>query len=143
MSSTLPSAFTGLNSLAVEDRIDAEIVVVPRDQIERHVRVRKALRGELHPRLDPLVHQPVQQQIAVGLVARETLRLVARAHEGVEADVGDVALEPRELLVAARRAMHAEELRLVAVAVADDRHDRLAGQVAGDQRDVRFVRRSA
>ena len=35
--------------------------------------------------------------------------------------------------------MHAEELRLVAIAVADDRHDRLASQVAGDERDVSLV----
>jgi hypothetical protein len=36
--------------------------------------------------------------------------------------------------------MHAEELGLVAIAVAHDRHDRLAGQVAGDECDVSLVR---
>jgi hypothetical protein len=36
--------------------------------------------------------------------------------------------------------MHAEELGLVAVAAKVDRYDRFAGQVAGDERDVGFVR---
>jgi hypothetical protein len=36
--------------------------------------------------------------------------------------------------------MHAEELRFIAVAAAVDRDDRLAGQIACDERDVGLVR---
>ncbi len=86
----------------VEDRVDREVVVVSRDQVERHVGVGEPLGRELHPRLDALVHQPVQERVALGLVGREPLGVVARRDERVEADVGDVPLELRELLVGAR-----------------------------------------
>ena len=132
MSTTFPSTLTGRELLAVENLVDREVVVVPGDQVQRHVRVCEALGCEPHPRLDALVHQAVQQLVAIDLLVSP--------HERVVADVGDVALELRELLVAARRAMHAEELGLVAVAARIDRDDRLARQVARDERDVGLVR---
>ena len=67
-----------------------------------------------HPRLDPLVHEPVQQLVAGGLVLESAPRPLG--DERVVADVGDVALELRELVVAACRAAHAEELGLIAAA---------------------------
>ena len=135
----LPVRVDGRVAVAVEHRIDAEVVVVSRHQIQRHLGVREPLRRQLEPRRHPLVHQPVQQRVAAGLVAGQPLRLVRRRDEGVVADVGDVALELRQLLVAARRPLHAEQLGLVAAVALEDRHDRLPGQVAGDERDVGLV----
>jgi hypothetical protein len=45
----------------------------------------------------------------------------------------------RELLVAPRRPADAEQLSLVALVALDDRHDRLAGQVARDECDIGLV----
>ena len=110
----LPVRVDGRVAVAVEHRVDAEVVVVPRHQIQRHLAVREPLRRQLEPGRHPLVHQPVQQRVAAGLVAGQPLRLVRRRDERVVADVGDVALELRQLLVAAGGAVHAEQLRLVA-----------------------------
>jgi hypothetical protein len=77
--------------------------------------------------------------VAPGLVGRQALGLVRRRDERVVADVGDVALERRQLVIAARGAMDAEQLGLVAPVALDDRDDRLAGQVASQQRDVGLV----
>ena len=123
----------------VQDGVDSEVVVVARDHVQRNVRLGEALRREPHPRLDALVHQAVQQLVARCGVAGETLRVLAARDERVVADVCDVALELHELLVAARRAPDAEQLCLVASVAAHDRHDRLARQIAGDERDVRLV----
>ena len=139
MSSTFAVRVDRAELGAVEDRVDREVVVVSRDQVERHVRVGEALGREAHPCLDALVHQPVEQHVARGRVVAQALCLLPRADERVEADVGDVALELRELLVAARGALDAEELGLEAPVALDDRHDRLSREVARDQRDVRLV----
>src|SRR6266702_2480535 len=93
---------------AVEDRVDGEVVVVSRDQVERNVRVGEALRREPHPRFDAFVHQPVQQHIALGGIAGEPLCFLAGRNERVVADIGDIALEPSELLVTARGPLDSE-----------------------------------
>src|SRR5690348_9959991 len=123
----------------VEDLVDTEIVVVARDQIQRHVAVGEPLGGQRHPRLDALVHQPAEELVAAGFVGRQPAGFLGRGDERVVADVGDVALERRELFVAACGAVHPEQLGLVAAVALDDRDDRLAGQVAGEQRGVRLV----
>jgi hypothetical protein len=81
----------------------------------------------------------VQQLVAVGLGSGQPLGLLTRGHERVVADVGDVTLQPGQFLVAAGRAVDAEQLGLVTVVAPYDRDDRLAGQVTGEQRDVALV----
>ena len=129
----------GTELVAVQDRVDREVVVVPRDQVERDARVGQALGREPHPRLDALVHQAVEQLVACGRVTAHALRVLLRPDERVEADIGDVALELREVGIAAGGALDAEQLGLVAPVALHDRHDRLPRQVARDQRDVGLV----
>ena len=92
----------GLDPGLVEDRVDHEVVVVAGDQVERRVAVGQPLGRELHPRVDALVHQVVEQLVAARLVGGEPLGLLGGRDERVVADVGDVALELGELVVAAR-----------------------------------------
>ena len=81
----------------------------------------------------------MQELVPSGVVVGETLRLVGCCDERVVADVGDVALELRELLVSVSGAVDAEELRLVAVLTPHDRHDRLPGQIPREKADIRLV----
>ena len=81
----------------------------------------------------------MQQLVPVSLRACQPLGLRAGGDERVVADVGDVALQRDQLLVALGVAVDAEQLGLVAAVVLDDRDDRLAGQVAGEQPDVGLV----
>ena len=123
----------------VEDRVDREVVVVAGDQVERHGRIGQPLRGELHPRLHALVHQPVQQGIAFDGVSDQAVGLLLRRDERVVADVGDVAFELDQLLVVLGRPVDAEQLGLIAAVGACDGDDRLARQVSGEQGDVCLV----
>jgi hypothetical protein len=109
------------------------------DQEQRHAAVGQALRGQLHPRVHALAHEPLEQLVAAGLVARQPIGLLRRRDERVVADVRDVALERRELVVPRRGAADAEQLGLVAAVAAHDRDDRLAREVAGQERDIGLV----
>jgi hypothetical protein len=135
----LPVGVRGEGPLAVQDRVDREVVVVSGDDVERNRPVGEPLVGQVEPLPDPLVHQLVQERVAGLRIAHKPVRLLGGRDERVEADVGDVALERRELVVARGPAAHAEELGLVGRAVLDDRDDRLPREVAGHQRDVRLV----
>ena len=139
MSTTRPSTFWANAPSRFRIGSMREVVVVPRDQVERDGAVAQPLVGQVHPRADALVHQLVQQLVASLRVGRQPLGLLGRRDERVEADVGDVALENGQLVVASRPPAHAEELGLVPRAVPHDRDDRLAREVAGHQRDVRLV----
>ena len=86
---TLPSALT----------VDHELVVVAGDQHQRDLAAAQPLGGQLQPRLHALGHQPLEQLVARGLVARHPRGLVGRGDERVVADVGDVALELGQVLV--------------------------------------------
>ena len=134
-----PVDVLGECALVVQDRVDAEVVVVSRDQVKRHGAVAQSLIREIHPRADPLVHQLVKQAVAGLRIVRQPLGLVRRRDERVEADIGDVALEHGQLLIASGPPSDAEELGLVLPAVAHDRNDRLACEVAGDERDIGLV----
>ena len=60
----------------VEDRVDHELVVVAGDEVQRRVAVGQPLGGELHPLIDALVHQPVQQLVAPRFVGGQPLGLL-------------------------------------------------------------------
>jgi hypothetical protein len=81
----------------------------------------------------------VQEAVARLRVAHEPVGVLGRRDERVEADIGDVAPEGRQLVLASGPPADAEELGLIRGAVSDDRDDGLAGQIAGDQRDVGLV----
>jgi hypothetical protein len=128
----------------VEDLVDAELVVVAGDEIERDLAVGQPLGGEGEPLLHALAHEPVQELVASRLVGREPLRLGRRGDERVIAHVGDVALQRGQFLVATGGAMHAEEVGLVprrvgGVRVLDDGDDRLAREIARQQGRVGLV----
>ena len=127
---------------AVEDRVDREVVVVSRDQVERHSSRRGARsRARIHASMRSFISRCssssrpgiVAQPLGLVAVGRRTSRSRRRRCRARAARA-----RPRRAPAAARRAARPRSRRR-----RDDRHDRLARQVARDQARRRPCRRSA
>ena len=126
----------------IEQWIDVAVVIIPGHQIDRHAGAIEPIGSQRHPLLDP-TGDPLIEVPAHDRWVRFHLRpFVGRDADCVVAEVGDRALERDQLLLAPGHTPLAEHVRrpgLAAFLAPDDRDERLAGQVAGDQRCVDLV----
>ncbi len=125
-----------------EDRVDLEVVVVARHQVDRDAAALEPFGGEGHPLADAMGDQVGEMPADERRIGfhRGTLRL--GDPERVVAEVGDRAFQLDELRLGPGHPALAEDGRVpdfAALLAADDRDEGLAGEVAGDDGGVDLV----
>ena len=124
-----------------QDRVDLEVVVVARHQVDRNPGAIEALRGEIHP----LAH-PARDVLVEGTPDHRGIRLhrcsilLGDPHRVIP-EIGDRALQIRQLTLRSRDPALAEDIGSPHVAAArrNDRNERFASQIARDQRGIHLV----
>ena len=122
---------------AVEQRAQLLGVVVAEHEVQRNAQRPQARVGELEPFGEPLAHE-AQEQLVEAAVRLHRLELARVGAVRVVAVVGDQLLERDQLGSFDDVVVGADEPALpVAAGRADDRLDRLAGDVAAEDQDLR------
>ncbi len=138
-SMTLPSPSSICEEVA-SSLVDVGAVVVTGAHDAAHVPAGQTLVGPGDPLLDGAAHLRVEELVELVGVAGELVSLFGSHDHGVVAVIADRALIDGQRVGAVDVATHVLHVeRVLAAAVVDDRHDRLAGHVAAEDEDVCLV----
>ena len=124
-------------SAPLEQRVDLVGVVVARNQVERRAALVEALRGQLHPRRQPILDR-LEKALLEDARVVELGELLIGHGDGVEALVGQRPLDLPELVLVPGDPLAPAVTAVPASVGAHERNERLAREIACDEHRIRF-----